>query len=90
MINHYAVPPELGTFVRQFQFAKALKEKYNFEIFTSSQIHNSNINIKEDKKFIKSLYYDGIKFNFIRNIDYGKSLLLRLYFYLLKNMGSQI
>lgn len=77
VINHYAVPPELGTFVRQFQFAKALKEKYDFEIFTSSQIHNSDINIKENKKFIKTLYYDGIKFNFIRNIDYGKSFIKR-------------
>ena len=77
VINHYAVPPELGTFVRQFQFAKALKEKYDFEIFTSSQIHNSDKNIKEDKKFMKTLYYDEIKFNFIRNIDYGKSFIKR-------------
>lgn len=78
VINHYAVPPELGTFVRQFQFAKILKEKYNFEIFTSSQIHNSNINIKENNKFIKSLYYEGVKFNFIKNIDYGKNSIKRL------------
>ena len=49
IINHYAVPPELGSLVRHFFFAKNLKDKYNFEIFTSSSIHNTEIEIIENK-----------------------------------------
>ena len=47
IVNHYAVPPELGSLVRHFFFAKNLKDKYNFEIFTSSSIHNTEIEIKK-------------------------------------------
>ena len=53
IINHYAVPPELGSLVRHFFFAKNLKDKYNFEIFTSSSIHNTEIEIIEYEIFRK-------------------------------------
>lgn len=71
IINHYAVPPELGSLVRHYYFVKNLKEKYNFEIFTSSSIHNTKIEIKEDKKSVVSKSYGGVKYNFIKNTMYS-------------------
>ena len=38
IINHYAVPPELGSLVRHFFFAKNLKDKYNFDLETAKTI----------------------------------------------------
>ena len=78
IVNHYAVPPELGSLVRHFFFAKNLKDKYNFEIFTSSSIHNTEIEIIENKKSIVSKNYEGVKYNFIKNMKYSGNSLSRV------------
>lgn len=32
IINHYAEPPEVGKYLRHFNFARKLKEKYKVKI----------------------------------------------------------
>lgn len=74
IINHYAVPPSLGINVRQFYFARELKEHYRIKIISSGRIHNSNINMNQngENKVIKS--YDGVKFYFLKNINENTTL----------------
>ena len=71
IINHYAIPPSMGGLVRHYYFSKYLQEKgHEVKIFTSSKIHNTNINIIQDKKLFKEQEIDGIKYTFVKNSDY--------------------
>jgi len=70
VINHYAVPPSMGTFVRQYYFAKAIRKWIKTDIFTSSKIHNTEENIIEKHKNIVTREYQKISFHFIRTRDY--------------------
>ena len=46
ILNEYATPPKYGSIVRHHNLSKYLdKKKYNVYIFSSSAIHNSEINI---------------------------------------------
>ena len=78
IINHYASPPNLGINVRQYYFAKNLKDKYDFEIFCSSKIHNTDIQMTEKGKSILEKEYNEVKFNFIKNINYEGNGLKRV------------
>ena len=71
IINHYAIPPSMGGLVRHYYFSKYLQEKgHEVKIFTSSKIHNTNINIIQDKKLFKEQEIDGIKYTFVKNSYY--------------------
>lgn len=66
IINHYAEPPEVGKYLRHFNFARKLKEKYKVKIFTASTVHNTDVNIIEDGKSYVEKTIDGVDFVFIK------------------------
>lgn len=72
IINHYAIPPSLGGLNRHYYFAKHLINRgYNVRIITSSAIHNTNVNIIEDKNtFYQEKEMDGIVYTYIRTSSY--------------------
>ncbi|MDR0739223.1 MAG: glycosyltransferase family 4 protein [Oscillospiraceae bacterium] len=73
IINQYAIPPKFGGLNRHFYFSKYLKRKgYNVKIFTSSKIHNSNINLikKTEKISYKEMFFDDVEYTFLKASDY--------------------
>ncbi|MCF2555879.1 glycosyltransferase family 4 protein [Faecalicatena contorta] len=71
IVNHYAIPPSMGGLVRHYYFSKYLQQKgHKVKIFTSSKIHNTDINMIKDG----SLYYeemeDGVEYTFVKSRDY--------------------
>lgn len=72
IINHYAMPPQYETRVRNNVMAKYLMQKgYKVKIFSASTLHNMNINLIEDKtKLFIEKNYDGLEFVHIKTSDY--------------------
>ncbi len=71
IVNHYAIPPSMGGLVRHYYFSKYLqKSGHTVRIFTSSKIHNTDINIITDKALYKEKKVDGIEYTFVRSRDY--------------------
>lgn len=71
IINHYAIPPSLGGLVRHYYFSKYLTEKgHKVKIFTSSKIHNSDVNLITDKSLYLEKEQDGVEYTFVKNSDY--------------------
>lgn len=80
IINHYAMPPEFETRVRNNVMARQLQESgYRVKIFSASTLHNTNINLMRDSR---SLFvekdYDGLSFVHIRTSDYRGNGLSRV------------
>lgn len=71
IINHYAIPPSYGGLVRHYYFSKYLTEKgHTVKIFTSSKIHNSDVNMISDNSLYLEKNMDGVEYTFVRNSDY--------------------
>lgn len=71
IVNHYAIPPSMGGLVRHYYFSKYLHNKgHKVKIFTSSKIHNTNINIITNKSLYKEIDENGVLYTFVRNRDY--------------------
>ncbi|MEA4963997.1 glycosyltransferase family 4 protein [Lutispora sp.] len=72
IINHYAMPPQYETRVRNNVMAKYLIQKgYKVKIFAASTIHNTEINlIKDDNKLFVEKAYGELDFIHIRTSDY--------------------
>lgn len=70
ILNHYAVPPELGPTNRHYKFAQNLLEKHNVTIFAASTIHNSDENMIKDKSKYLHLNFGNVPFIFIKCCDY--------------------
>lgn len=71
IVNHYAIPPSMGGLVRHYYFSKYLQKKgHNVKIFTSSKIHNTDINMIKDKALYKEEMEDGVEYTFVRSRDY--------------------
>lgn len=71
IINHYAIPPSLGGLVRHYYFSKYLQEKgHAVKIFTSSKVHNTDINMISDKRDYLEKDMDGVTYTFVRTSDY--------------------
>lgn len=73
IINHYALTPSQGGLSRHYFFAKELQARgYRVRIFTSSVIHNTDINmIKEDEEcFFKDVEYEGVTYTYIKSSKY--------------------
>lgn len=71
ILNHYAIPPELGGGNRHYNFARNLINRgYNVKVFAASTIHNTNKNLIKDKR--KYLYkeFNNVPFIFIKACDY--------------------
>ena len=69
IINHYALTPSQGGLSRHFFFAKELTARgYNVRIFTSSAIHNTDINMigEEEKVTFKDVDFDGVHYTYIK------------------------
>lgn len=72
IINHYAMPPQYETRVRNNVMAKYLMQKgYKVKIVSASTLHNTNINLINNKRtlFIER-NYNGLEFVHIRTSDY--------------------
>lgn len=79
IINHNAIPPKYGALVRHYYFGKYLHEKGDdIVVFTSSQIHNSNLNVCEDGTKFLCENIDGITYVFIKNRKYSGNGLDRI------------
>lgn len=71
ILNHYAMPPQLGPMVRHYKFgAQLVKRGYNVRVFTSSKIHNTSINVINDSRLLIEKEYGQVPFVFIRTRDY--------------------
>lgn len=71
IVNHYAIPPSMGGLVRHYYFSKYLQKKgHNVKIFTSSKIHNTDINMIQDRSLYKEQMMDGVEYTFVRSRDY--------------------
>ena len=63
IVNHYAIPPSMGGLVRHYYFSKYLqKSGHTVRIFTSSKIHNTDINIITDKALYKEKKVDDMTY----------------------------
>lgn len=85
ILNHYAIPPELGPLIRHYKFAESLIPKgYRVIIFAASSMHYLNDNLINDKKKYLHREYNKIPFVFIRALDYrgnGKKRILNMFEY---------
>ena len=71
IVNHYAIPPSMGGLVRHYYFSKYLQKKgHSVKIFTSSKIHNTDINMIRDKSLYREEMEDGVEYTFVRSRDY--------------------
>ena len=71
IINHYAIPPSMGGLVRHYYFSKYLREKgHDVKIFTSSKIHNTDINMIQDNQLYLEKDMDGVPYTFVKTSDY--------------------
>ena len=79
IVNHYAIPPSMGGLVRHYYFSKYLqKNGHTVKIFTSSKIHNTDINMIRDKSLYKEEIVDGIEYTFVKSRDYKGNGLQRI------------
>ncbi|WP_282923851.1 glycosyltransferase family 4 protein [Mediterraneibacter massiliensis] len=80
IVNHYAIPPNMGGLVRHYYFSKYLQKKgHTVKIFTSSKIHNTEINMISDKSLYREEMEDGIEYTFVRSRDYKGNGLDRIF-----------
>lgn len=71
IVNHYAIPPSMGGLVRHYYFSKYLQKKgHTVKIFTSSKIHNTDINMIKDRSLYREEMEDGVEYTFVRSRDY--------------------
>lgn len=71
ILNHYAMPPQLGPTVRHHKFSTLLVERgYNVRVFASSKIHNTSINVIDDSRLLLEKEYDRVPYVFVRTRDY--------------------
>lgn len=71
IVNHYAIPPSMGGLVRHYYFSKYLQKKgHTVKIFTSSKIHNTDINMIKDRSLYKEEMEDGVEYTFVKSRDY--------------------
>ncbi len=78
IINHYATPPAYGGLNRHHYFAKNLKDKYNIKIIASSAIHNSEVNMINDKKKFFEHKIDGVDYLHIKTSQYKGNTIKRI------------
>lgn len=88
ILNHYAVPPELGPWIRHYKFGVNLTLKgYIIKIFTASTIHNTSLNLIQDSDKCVLKKFNDLSFIFIRVSDYvgnGKRRILNMCQYALR------
>jgi len=79
IINHYAMPPSLGGLARHYYFSKFLQQRgHEVKLFSSSKIHNSDVNMITDDSLYVEKEVDGIEYTFIRGSKYKGSGVARI------------
>lgn len=79
IINQYAIPPSMGGLVRHYYFSKYLQKKgHEVKIFTSSKIHNADINMITGKELFIEKEVDGVEYTFVRTSNYKGNRLGRI------------
>ncbi len=74
LVSHYAMPPHLEERVKTIRYAKYLQEMgHEVLLITASTIHNTDINLIEDKSKYVEKEYDGLKYVHIRCDQYKGS-----------------
>lgn len=85
VFNHYAMTPYNGTIVRHYQFAPYWEQMgWETTIFSSSAIHNSDVNEITDGSLYKEKDIDGRHFVYVRTPSYtgnGLSRIKNMYYY---------
>lgn len=80
IINHHAIPPRYGNLVRHYYFSKYFsKLGHKVRIITSSQIHNSNINLIENNELYLEKSIDDVHYTFVRTCRYKGNGIKRIY-----------
>ena len=80
IINNYSTPPSYGGIVRHYYFSKYLtKMGHNVRIITSSQIHNTQVNMTESNQLITEKKMDDVNYTFVRTLSYQKNNWRRIY-----------
>lgn len=80
IINHNAIPPGLGGLNRHYYFSKYLCQKgYSVTILTASKVHNSKVNMIEDRALSKEVNWHGVPYTFIRTGEYEGNGLRRVW-----------
>lgn len=80
IVNHYAIPPSMGGLVRHYYFSKYLQRKgHKVKIFTSSKIHNTDINMIQGKILYREVMEEGVEYTFVRSRDYEGNGLDRIW-----------
>lgn len=81
IINHYALTPAQGGLSRHFFFARELQKRgYNVRIFSSSVIHNTDINMigENEKCFFKDVDYEGVHYTYLKSSGYKGNGMARI------------
>lgn len=81
IINHYALTPAQGGLCRHYFFAKELiKRGYTVRIFSSSTIHNTNINMiaENERCFFKDIEYEGVIYTYLKSKAYTGNGIARI------------
>ena len=83
VVNHYAIPPALGGLNRHYYFSKNLKkEGHVVRIFSSSKIHNTDVNLIKNSNPYKKETFDDVEYTFIKTSDYRGNGLKRIFTFL--------
>lgn len=80
IFNQYNMPPEYGHLNRHYNFGKYLKKMgYTPSIFVGSFLHNTNIQMIQDKSLYKKYKNSDFPYYFIKICSYSNSKLKRVY-----------
>jgi glycosyltransferase involved in cell wall biosynthesis len=78
ILNHYAMTPEQGGGTRHYNFALELVNRgYKVYVFSSSYIHNTNINTISNNEEFKEEIIGGINWVWIKTHPYSKNGIAR-------------
>jgi glycosyltransferase involved in cell wall biosynthesis len=80
LINAYAMPPDREQRIQTLKRAQYLqKNGYDVYIIGGSYLHNTKINLINDKSDFIKAEYDGLKFIHIKTLSYYNNSFLRVY-----------
>ena len=81
IVNHTAIPPELGGLNRHYYFSKYLcNADYQVRIITASAIHNTDVNFigPKEKQPVKEKKFGEVVYSFIKTTSYAGNGLARI------------
>lgn len=93
IFNQYNMPPEYGHLNRHYNFAKHLnKMGYITSVFVGSYLHNTDIQIINDRTKIKKYEKSDFPYYFIKTVNYKNSKIKRVFamFQYYKNLKKSI